>query len=132
MAVFADIFRVLAAGGWLAASDWLISHDNEPSPDMKHYVELEGLSFGMASPETYRRALQAAGFKDIRLTNRNAWYREQARRELALLEGELYDRAVAAAGREVVDHNIGTWRAMLVVLEAGEHCPHHLRGRKPA
>jgi phosphoethanolamine N-methyltransferase len=99
---------------------------------MKHYVELEGLSFGMASPETYRRALQAAGFKDIRLTNRNAWYREQARRELALLEGELYDRAVAAAGREVVDHNIGTWRAMLVVLDTGEHCPHHLRGRRPA
>jgi hypothetical protein len=32
----------------------------------------------------------------------------------------------------VVDHNIGTWRAMLVVLETGEHCPHHFHGRKPA
>jgi phosphoethanolamine N-methyltransferase len=49
-----------------------------------------------------------------------------------MLEGELYDRAAAAAGRDVVDHNIGTWRAMLVVLETGEHCPHHLHGRKPA
>jgi ubiquinone/menaquinone biosynthesis C-methylase UbiE len=131
-AVFADIYRVLKPGGQLAMSDWLISHDGEPSPEMKHYVEQEGLSFGMASPETYRRALDAAGFEDIRLANRNGWYRQQAARELALLEGALYDRAVAAAGRQVVDHNIGTWRAMLVVLETGEHCPHHFHGRKPA
>jgi phosphoethanolamine N-methyltransferase len=131
-AVFADIHRVLKPAGPLAMSDWLISHDDEPSPEMKHYVEQEGLSFGMASPETYGQALQAAGFEDIRLTNRNAWYRQQAARELAMLEGDLYDRAVAAAGRELVDHNIGTWRAMLVVLETGEHCPHHLHGRKAA
>ncbi|HUF43963.1 MAG TPA: methyltransferase domain-containing protein [Aestuariivirgaceae bacterium] len=131
-AVFADVYRVLKPSGWFAASDWLISHDEEPSPQMKHYVEQEGLSFGMASPEAYRRALQAAGFRDIRLTDRNPWYCEQAAAELALLEGDLYDRAVAAAGRDVVDHNIGTWRAMLVVLRTGEHCPHHLRGRKPA
>jgi ubiquinone/menaquinone biosynthesis C-methylase UbiE len=131
-AVFADIHRVLKPGGQLAMSDWLISHDGEPSPEMKHYFEQEGLSFGMASPETYRRALLAAGFENVRLTNRNAWYRQQAARELALLEGELYERAVAAAGRQVVDHNIGTWRAMLVVLETGEHCPHHLHGRQAA
>jgi phosphoethanolamine N-methyltransferase len=86
----------------------------------------------MASPETYGQALLAAGFEDVRLINRNAWYRQLAARERAMLEGELYDRAVAAAGREVVDHNIGTWRAMLVVLETGEHCPHHLHGRKAA
>jgi ubiquinone/menaquinone biosynthesis C-methylase UbiE len=131
-AVFADIYRVLMPGGQLAMSDWLTSHDGVPSPEMKHYVEQEGLSFGMASPQTYRRALEEAGFHDIRLVNRNDWYRQQAARELALLEGELYDRAAAAAGREVVDHNIGTWRAMLVVLETGEHCPHHFHGRKPA
>jgi len=50
--------------------------------------------------------------------------------ELAALEGELYDKAAAAAGKEIVDHNIQTWRAMIEVLETGEHCPHHLRGRK--
>lgn len=131
-AVFADIHRVLKASGQLAMSDWLTNHDGKPSPEMKHYVKQEGLSFGMASPETYRQALQAAGFEDIRLANRNAWYCQQAKRELAMLEGELYDQAVAAAGRDVVDHNIGTWRAMLVVLETGEHSPHHFHGRKPA
>ncbi len=131
-ALFADIMRILKPGGWLLASDWLIAHDNEPSPEMKHYIDLEGLSFGMASPDRYRRALEAAGFTDVDLRNRNPWYVDVARSELATLEGDLYERAVAAAGTDTVDHNIRTWRAMLTVLETGEHCPHHLRGRKPA
>jgi SAM-dependent methyltransferase len=130
-ALFADLFRVLKPGGWLAASDWLIAHDDEPSPEMAHYIEQEGLSFGMASPARYRRALEGAGFADVRLVNRNSWYREVARGELAALEGPLYERAAAAAGRDTVDHNIETWRAMIAVLETGEHCPHHMRGRKP-
>lgn len=130
-ALFWDLFRLLRPGGRVLASDWLIAHDDEPSPEMKRYIEQEGLSFNMASPERYRRAMQAAGFTDVELRNRNPWYVEVARGELAALEGDLYDKAAAAAGRETVDHNIETWRAMLTVLETGEHCPHHLRGCKP-
>lgn len=130
-ALFADIMRILAPGGWLVASDWMIAHDDEPSDEMKRYLDLEGLSFAMASPARYRSALEGAGFVDVELHNRNPWYREVARRELAALEGDLYEKAAAAAGREVVDGNIQTWRAMSVVLDSGEHCPHHLRGRKP-
>lgn len=131
-ALFADVMRILKRGGWLVASDWMIAHDDEPSDQMKQYLEQEGLSFAMASPDRYRRALEGAGFIDVDLRNRNPWYREVARKELAALEGDLYERAAAAAGRETVDENIKTWRAMSVVLDSGEHCPHHLRGRKPA
>lgn len=130
-ALFADVMRILAPGGRLLASDWMIAHDDEPSPEMKRYIEQEGLSFAMASPDRYRRALETAGFTDVELRNRNPWYVDVARGELAALQGDLYEKAAAAAGREIVDHNIDTWRAMLTVLETGEHCPHHLRGRKP-
>jgi len=130
-ALFADLFRLLRPGGRVAASDWLIAHDDEPSAAMKHYLEQEGLSFGMASPARYRSALEGAGFTDVTLTNRNPWYREVARRELAALEGELYEVAARAGSRELVDHNIGTWRAMIEVLDLGEHCPHHLHAHKP-
>lgn len=131
-ALFEDVFRLLRPGGRVLASDWMIAHDDEPSPEMKRYIEQEGLSFAMASPERYRRAMEAAGFVDVELRNRNPWYVEVARGELAALQGDLYEKAAAAAGREIVDHNIETWRAMLKVLETGEHCPHHLRGRKPS
>jgi phosphoethanolamine N-methyltransferase len=126
-----DIFRVLKTDGWFAASDWLIGRDGEPSPDMKAYIAAEGLDFGMASPQRYHAALAAAGFTDIKVTSRNAWYRQQARAEVAAMRGPLRAKAVAELGEEFVDHNIAIWERMQVVLDSGEHCPSHIRARKP-
>ena len=126
-----DVYRILKPGGWFVGSDWLISHDGEPSPEMKDYIAAEGLDFGMASPRRYREALAAAGFTDLAVVSRNDWYRRTARREYESMKGPLYDKAVAELGRDYVDHNIGIWAKMLVVLDKGEHCPTHLRGRRP-
>ena len=130
-ALAADAFRVLTPGGWFVASDWLISHDGEPSPEMADYIAREDLDFAMASPERYRRALEAAGFVDVSLTNRNPWYRTVAREELARLEGAGRDAFLAVMDEAALDEQVGIWRAMIVVLNTGEHCPHHFRGRKP-
>ena len=130
-ALMRDVFRVLKPGGWFVASDWLIGHDGEPSAMMNAYIASEGLDFGMASPGRYAEAMAAAGFGDITTESRNAWYRERAREELATMKGSLYAEAVANLGREFVDHNIEIWSNMLPVLESGEHCPTHLRARKP-
>ncbi len=127
----AEAFRVLVPGGWIAASDWLISHDGEPSPEMKTYLKHEDLDFGMASPERYRKALEGAGFVDLELVNRNPWYREQAKGELARLTGPERAKFDELLGAAEIDRQIATWRAMIVVLDSGEHCPHHYRGRKP-
>lgn len=130
-ALFADVMRILEPGGRFAASDWLSSHDGEPSEIMKNYLVTEGLDFGMGSPERYREALEAAGFEEVRLVNRNRWYAEVAKQELAEMEGPLYEKGVAAAGKEETEHNIAVWRAMVPALEIGELCPHHLHARKP-
>lgn len=127
-----DAFRVLRPGGWFVASDWLISHDGPPSPEMARYIALEDLDFAMASPARYERALASAGFVDIRLVNRNAWYREEARAELARMTGPDRGEFERLLGAEAVARQIETWSAMVPVLESGEHCPHHLRARKPA
>jgi phosphoethanolamine N-methyltransferase len=130
--VFAEIFRVLKPGGVFAASNWMISHDGEPSPDMATYVAAEGLSFAMASPARYAEAMRRAGFIGVETRDRNAWYREVARGELARLKGPLYDTVAAAVGAAYVDKNVKTWEAMQKVLDSGEHRPTHLRGWKPA
>jgi ubiquinone/menaquinone biosynthesis C-methylase UbiE len=130
-ALFADIFRILKPGGNFAASDWLISHDGDPSPDMKAYFEAEGLSFGMASPARYEAAMRAAGFVNVRSMNRNPWYSEVARGELARLSGPEYERISAVVGPAYVEKNIRTWTAMQKVLDSGEHCPTHLFALKP-
>ncbi|MCB9433235.1 MAG: methyltransferase domain-containing protein [Ardenticatenaceae bacterium] len=127
-----DAFRLLAPGGWFVASDWLIAHDGEPSPEMADYIRREDLDFGMASPTRYCRALEAAGFVDIILSNRNRWYLGVAQQELARMQGVDRPRFEAVMGGEAVEEQIALWQAMLIVLESGEHCPHHFRGRKPA
>jgi ubiquinone/menaquinone biosynthesis C-methylase UbiE len=126
-----DVFRVLRPGGWFVASDWLIAHDHEPSPAMAAYIAAEDLDFGMASPDRYRRALAAAGFEQIELVNRNEWYRDLGRRELERLTGAERRRFEVAVGAEELARQVATWTAMVPVLDSGEHCPHHIRARRP-
>lgn len=131
-AMAAEACRVLRPGGRFAASDWLTSHDGEMSPEMAHYVAMEALEFRMASPQTYRSAMEGAGFTDVELINRNPWYREVSAAELAELSGPNRPRWEARHGAEFIAQQIEIWRAMQPVLASGEHCPHHIRGRKPS
>ena len=131
-ALFAEVFRVLKPGGVFAASNWMIAHDGEPSPEMKAYIAAEGLSFAMASPARYAAAMRRAGFADVVTRDRNPWYRDVARSELEQLKGPLYDKVAGVVGSAYVDKNIKTWEAMQKVLDTGEHRPTHLRGWKPA
>lgn len=130
-ALAADVFRVLKPGGWFAASDWLISHDGAPTPEMARYIALEDLDFAMASPARYRAALEAAGFRNVALRNRNPWYAEVAREELARFTGPDRSQWESAHGADLIASSIETWSAMVEVLETGEHCPHHLLAQKP-
>lgn len=131
-ALFAELHRLLRPGGLLAASDWMSGHDGPVSPAMAYYLEQEGLGFGMASAARYRAALERAGFADVAITDRNDWYRGQARAEHAALSGPLYERLAAKVGKAFLDHEIEVWRAMTVVVDSGELRPGHLRARKPA
>ena len=45
----------------------------------------------------------------------------------------LKNRTLAAVlGHDFVAHNVEIWERMIPVLDSGEHCPTHLRARKPA
>ena len=129
--LFKEVSRVLMPGGVFVFSDWLISHDNEPSPEMKHYLELEDLGFGMASPLGYEAALKNCGFVSVEIKNRNSWYRNEARRELNILSGSDRKSYEKLTSEEFISNQIVTWKAMITVLDSGEHCPHHFRAIKP-
>ena len=125
-------FRVLKSGGQFAASDWLISHEGPPSPQMADYIKEEGLDFAMASPAIYRQAMQDAGFVEVELVNRNPWYAKVAAQELAWLTGPDRNDLSERHSADFIDHQVAIWTKLVGVLESGEHCPHHIRARKPA
>lgn len=129
-ALMAEVARVLKPGGWFLASDWLIGTETI-SQQMADYIASEGLDFGMATPARYGAAMVAHGFTDLRIASRNAWYRDEARREVARMKGAIGDAAAAIVGRDFVDQNIAIWERMIPVLDSDEHCPTHLAGRKP-
>jgi phosphoethanolamine N-methyltransferase len=125
-----DVYQLLSPGGWFLASDWLCGYEGEPSVQMQAYINAEGLDFGLAAPEVYQKAFEAAGFVDIELEERNTWYRSQARAERDNLAGPLYDKLVGQVGEEFLIREIDVWDKMIVVLDSGEHRPTLLRARK--
>ena len=125
-----NVYQLLAPGGLFLASDWLCGYEGEASPQMQAYIDAEGLDFGLASAKIYRQALEAAGFVDIEIEERNAWYRNQARIERANLAGPLSDQLASRVGEDFLRRQIDVWNKMIVVLDSGEHRPTLIRARK--
>lgn len=129
--IFTQVFKVLKPGGVFVFSDWLISHDHKPSKEMEYYLKLEDLGFGMASPLVYSKALKKSGFVAIKKNNRNKWYKDEARRELEILSGPSRKSYEDITSKGFIENQINTWKAMIKVLDTGEHCPHHFSAQKP-
>ena len=128
----AEVHRVLAPGGVFACSDWMKGDDLPKSPELLEYEALEGLGFGLASPDVYFAALRAAGFERIAYTDRTAWLAAKTRAELDELDGPLRAGLTASLGAEFLEHEIDVWRALCVVTASRELGAGHFRAFKPA
>lgn len=131
-AIFAEILRVLRPGGRLIASDWLRGGSGAYSSEMMEFFRLEGIAYNMASLEESAAALRTAGFRDVEIRDRHAWYLALAQREVEAMEGALGPLIVSRIGEARAKYFIDDWRQMVLVLERGELRPGHLKAMKPA
>ncbi len=130
-ALFAEVNRVLRPGGRFIASDWLRGGQDPYSAEMLEFFRLEGITYNMASLTESVAALRAAGFAEIEGHDRNDWYLELARRELAAMEGALKPVILEAVGADRTAHFIANWRQLVVVLARGELRPTDLKAVRP-
>lgn len=131
-ALFGDIVRVLRPGGTLAISDWLFDLPAPLSAETVEWLELGGLTFELETAANVRPMLEAAGLVEISFRDRNAWYRDAIRDEVAQTRGENFDRLVEIVGREMAEHRRDSSARKSRVVEAGVLRPTHFRARKPA
>ncbi|MBI29037.1 MAG: 2-methyl-6-phytyl-1,4-hydroquinone methyltransferase [Alphaproteobacteria bacterium MarineAlpha5_Bin11] len=125
-----DIYRVLKPKGIVAVSDWMRIDDNPPSKQMREYIAAEGLDMHMYSLKRYEQVLKNSGFTNIVIKDRNKWYHNKAKKELAAIEGSLKKQVVDVIGLEETNGAIDIWKQLIGVLETGEHRPGHFKAVK--
>jgi SAM-dependent methyltransferase len=130
--MFGEVLRVLCPGGRFVASDWLRGGTGAYSPEMMEFFRLEGIAYNMATLEESADALRAAGFVDVEIRDRHAWYLMLAQRELEAMEGPLKATIEGRIGAERAQHFIDDWRQLVVVVRRGELRPGHMKATKPA
>jgi hypothetical protein len=84
----------------------------------------------MVTLEDSAAALRDAGFVEVDIRDRHAWYFELAKRELAAMEGSLKSTIVDRLGAPRTEHFIANWRQLVLVLARGELRPGHLKAAK--
>jgi len=130
-ALYGEVLRVLRPGGTFVASDWLYGGGAELSEAMMAWLDIVHLDFKMETPENSAEALRQAGFADVVVRDRNSWYLSEVQGEIDSVSGANFERAVAALGRETVEHRIKSSTIKKQVVAQGELRPCHLKGRKP-
>ncbi len=131
-ALYAEVLRVLKPGGVFAASDWMRRDATPPSDEMKTWLQEISLALDLAPLDQAEALLRQAGFEAVEVTKRNAWYRSEAAREVERLEGGLREPVIEILGQAGYETWLSGKRKSVRLLERGEFCPGHLRGRKPA
>ena len=130
-AMFNEVLRVLKPGGVLTGYDWL-KGPAALSEAMHEWIELEELTFYMATLEEYAEMMTSSGFNGIRTSDSSQWYAAEAQHEREKMAGPLYEKIASLVGEETRDHFLADWAATVGVLNSGELRNGYFRGFKPA
>ncbi len=129
-ALFREIYRILRPGGCIAMNDWYRSE--EPlTEEMAAWLEPHASDFTMKPIQNDADLLGSAGFVDIAILDRNAWFAEFSRESVDHMRGPGYDTLVEAVGKDTAENLISKAEERAIISAQGQFRPGHLRGTKP-
>ncbi len=129
--VLAQMFRVLRPGGYLVFGDWMCGTAPSHQADLDRLFSLTTHDFHPHELGHIARMAAEAGFHILDCTDRNTWYRHEARRELANLFGPTGQAFAQRYGTEALRDEIEFFEVLVQVVDAGALRPGHVRARKP-
>lgn len=129
-AVLAELYRLTKPGGWLVLADWF-GADAPMTPEMRTWASDGEETFHMASLGEMASLARGHGFTTRDIVDRNAWFQEFCRDELARLEGPLFDTYTRRFGHDQARRSVANARARLQLAEQGQLRPGYVRACKP-
>jgi ubiquinone/menaquinone biosynthesis C-methylase UbiE len=130
LSMYRECLRVLKPGGTLSCYDWM----KPPGPisaDMRHWFELEGLTYALRTPEEHIALLAEAGFMAADCRDKSAWYRRESAKEHARMAGALRPALLGLLGEDQTDQFTEAWRMLALLCAKGELLQVYTRARKP-
>ena len=131
LSVYREIFRVLKPGGEFVGSDWLGGETTSRSELVHRWLEFSGLGLIFCTAAEMEQLLIQAGFVSISTRDRNPWFQDAVRNEIAKVSGEQRKEFARVFGEDTADYRYESSTLKLKVAAAGELCPTHFRARKP-
>ncbi len=129
--IYEDIFRILRSGGTLVGGDWLGSDDTSQSERVKEWLDFAKLEFFFWTSSEMRELLIEIGFQSVHTIDRNHWYRQSVRDEIATVSGENRNKFIELYGEEQADNRLRSSTLKMKVVDAGELRPTIFKALKP-
>lgn len=131
-AMYVEVLRVLRPGGFFVGSDWLRGDESTYGEAAKNWLNVVHLNFELQDLAHTQSAIERAGFERVLMNDRNAWYQDVVREELATLSGEKLEGLASRIGADQAAYRLESSRLKQQAIEHGFLRPTHFVGYKPA
>lgn len=128
---YVEVLRVLKPGGLFVGSDWLRGGPETKTAVAQRWLDVVHLNFEMQDLDHTKAAIEGAGFEGVTMRDRNDWYRDVVKDELAALSGEKFDGLVELIGAEQAGYRLKSSQLKQEVIELGFLRPTHFVATKP-
>jgi len=117
--LFSEFYRILQSGGTLIINDWLHS-SSDYSNQMRDFLQADGLTFHLITPQEYISLLIDSGFKAIVRENTSHYTLQETRDILNQLDGALGKIVCETYNESYLNEYKESWALQALVFEQEE------------